>query len=55
VVSFGTRFSSALSDIVFLLFLIVLDHPPPPVDRFVSYTDVIRVDADFLSYQGLLE
>jgi hypothetical protein len=26
-------------------------RPPPPVDRFVSYKDVNRVDADFLSYQ----
>jgi hypothetical protein len=31
-------------------------RPSPPVDRFVSYKDVNRVDADFLRYQaGLLD
>jgi hypothetical protein len=55
VVSFGTRFSSALSEHWILAFSYCI-RPPPPVDRLVSYKDVNRVDADFLSYQvGLLD
>jgi hypothetical protein len=55
VVSFVTRFSSPLSDHCFFTFSYCI-RPLPPMDLFVSYKDVNRVDADFLGHQvGLLD
>jgi hypothetical protein len=50
LVSFGTRFSSALSDHCILTFSYCI-RPSPSVDRFVSYKDVNNVDVDVLSHQ----
>jgi hypothetical protein len=54
VVSFGIGFLPLCWIIAFSY--CIRPPPPPPVDRFVSYKDVNRVNADFLSYQlGLLD
>jgi hypothetical protein len=44
VVSFGVRFSRAISDHCCI-------KPPPPVDRSVSFKDVNRIDYEFLLFR----
>jgi hypothetical protein len=51
VVSFGTRFSFALSDDCIFIFSYCI-RPPSLVDRFVSYKDINRVDAVFFELPG---
>jgi hypothetical protein len=49
VVSFGVRFSRAISDHCFLSFSYCI-KPTPPVDRFDSFKDVNRIDYEFLRF-----
>jgi hypothetical protein len=48
--AFSSKFSGALSDHCFLSFSYCL-RPPTPVDQFVSYRDISRVDIEFLQEQ----
>jgi hypothetical protein len=47
---FGVRFSWAISDHYFLSFY-YCNKPHPPVDRFVSFKDVNRIDYEFLRFR----